>query len=527
MNQTLHIFLKDARRFWAEIVVSAAVVATFICICVAMHENRPDVHDVRLQIMATLAGLLMVLVPVSWWVLITRVIHAERLVGDTQFWITRPYVWSKLLLAKMLFLLAFLYLPFFIAQCLILAIAGFAPHPLVFGMLYNLLLLTACVILPLAAIATVTSSFARMTLTLLGIFLLTFAFATLSAIYFATPGNGVTSYVGVRICFALALIICSAAMVLQYALRKVWLSRAVLIPLPFLMLAAISIGSKYDQAQIVRNYPTAQTAPIQLSYTPNPRSFQTSSFQASANVKIPVSISLTESGVPDGFAVLPDAARIQIQAPDGSHWESEWQGGDGYKFLPGESRFSPNFSMPLQVFSKFQFVPLNVQVIFAITQVQAGKVTTIPMPLEKVTVPDFGICSPVTWESVIGQAVGISCISPLRDPPLTHIGTHWSQGPCSDAQPAPDSGLLGTAWSGSLDREPAQLSIVPFVDLPIDLSNSEIVNTPGGKPRYLCAGTPITFTQYDRVARMTTSVDIHDFHLPKVSVQGSTLTVTQ
>src|SRR5580704_12726232 len=112
MNQTLHIFLKDARRFWAEIFVSVAVTAGLIGICIVMHGSNNYALDLHTQIFATLAGLLMVLVPAGWWVLITRVIHAERLVGDTQFWITRPYVWNKLLSAKLLFLLAFLYLPF-------------------------------------------------------------------------------------------------------------------------------------------------------------------------------------------------------------------------------------------------------------------------------------------------------------------------------------------------------------------------------------------------------------------------------
>jgi hypothetical protein len=528
MNQTLHIFLKDMRRFWAEIFVSVAVTAALIGICIVLHGNGNNVHDARTYVLATLATLLMVLVPVSWWILITRVIHAERLVGDTQYWITRPYVWTKLLSAKLLFLLASLYLPFFIAQCVILAVAGFAPKLYLPGLLYNLLLLTGTIILPLAAIATVTSSFARMTLTLLGIFLTFIALFALTAIYFATPDGGVTSNLGGHICLALALVVCSAAIVLQYATRKVWISRGVLIALPVLLLAATSFASKYDQAQVDRNYPITQTAaPIQLKFSPPQRSFETNSFPPSAHAKVPIKIHLEESGVAEGYAILPEAVRVQIQAPDGSHWESEWQSGFGFKFLPGEVHFSPGFWMPMEVYNKFLSMPLSVHLSLAITQAQAGKVSTVPMSLVRFPIPEFAVCGPISWNPEMEQPVGIRCDAALRDPQLTFISTRWSDGPCSATPPSPDSGILGTAWAGSLDREPAQLSISPVVDLPVNLSNSQIQNTPGGGPRFLCPGTPITFTQYSRVARMQTSVDIQDFHLPKITVQGNMLTITQ
>lgn len=528
MKQTLHIFLKDARRFWAEIFVSVAVTAGLIGICIVLHGSSQDVHDVHIQIMATLAALLMVLVPTGWWVLITRIIHAERLVGDTQFWITRPYVWNKLLSAKLLFLLAFLYLPFFIAQCVILAVAGFAPQLYIPGLLYNLLLLTGSIILPLTAIASVTSSFARMTLTLLGIFLTFIALFALPAIYIATADGGVTSHLGGHICLALALVVCSAAIVLQYVTRNVWISRGILFALPVLLLATTFFASKYDQAQVNRNYPVTQTAaPFQLKFSPPLRSFETYNFPPSAHAKVPIKIHLAESGVAEGYAILTGAVRVQIQAPDGSHWESEWQGGDGYRFLPGEENFSPGFWMPMEVYNKFQSMPLSVHLSLAMTQAQAGKVNTVAMSLGRFSIPEFGVCSPLSWNPEVGQSVGIRCDAPLRDPPLTFISTRWSDGPCSSTPPAPGSGILGTGWAGSLDRDPAQLSISPVVDLPVNLSNSEIVNTPGGKPRFLCPDTPITFTQYNRIARMQTSVDIQGFHLPKISAQGNMLTITQ
>ena len=49
------------------------------------------------------------LVPQMWLVLISRVVHDEGLVGDRQFWITRPYPWQILLTAKLAFIFAFIF----------------------------------------------------------------------------------------------------------------------------------------------------------------------------------------------------------------------------------------------------------------------------------------------------------------------------------------------------------------------------------------------------------------------------------
>ena len=84
----------------------------------------------------------MALVPVSWWLLISRAVHAEALVGDRQFWITRPYEWKSLLAAKLLFLAIYIYASILLAQCALLRAAGFHPLSYMPGLLYNLLLLT-------------------------------------------------------------------------------------------------------------------------------------------------------------------------------------------------------------------------------------------------------------------------------------------------------------------------------------------------------------------------------------------------
>src|SRR5438105_2257009 len=102
--QTIHIFRKDARYLWREIGLFIALTALFAW---------------RDYLWAE------VLLSVSAVFLIARVIHAETLPGDTQFWLTRPYHWTSLLAAKILFILIFLNVPIFFARMHILAVAGF------------------------------------------------------------------------------------------------------------------------------------------------------------------------------------------------------------------------------------------------------------------------------------------------------------------------------------------------------------------------------------------------------------------
>ncbi len=111
MKQVLHIFLKDVRHYWRESVASMALVAAF-----GWNEVRgwriEDNFAVGISGIGGLfsyrflSGLVVALVPIAWSFAVVRVIQGESLVGDRQFWLTRPYEWQKLLAAKVLFVLA-------------------------------------------------------------------------------------------------------------------------------------------------------------------------------------------------------------------------------------------------------------------------------------------------------------------------------------------------------------------------------------------------------------------------------------
>ena len=147
MKQTLHLIRKDLRQFWLEtlmsvfVVFAAAFTDRYLWIA-DPNDSMPFAWRVAHDPLRLLAYAFVILMPVSWWLLIERIVHAETLIGDKQFWITRPIDWKSLLSAKLLFLLVFLYLPFTIAQCIELNRAGFPILPNLPGLLFLLILVT-------------------------------------------------------------------------------------------------------------------------------------------------------------------------------------------------------------------------------------------------------------------------------------------------------------------------------------------------------------------------------------------------
>src|SRR5689334_27335 len=117
MKLVLHIFRKDVRRLWPQIVATLAIVAAL------GREDRWRSDWLASQT----EGWLNLLLPLMWAFLIGLAIGQEPLTGHRQFWITRPYRRSGLLAAKLLFALAFVHLPFFVEQAYVLAARGFAP----------------------------------------------------------------------------------------------------------------------------------------------------------------------------------------------------------------------------------------------------------------------------------------------------------------------------------------------------------------------------------------------------------------
>ena len=104
MRQALHIFTKDIRYLRYEIVLVLAIDMVFAAVHARTSHGLNDACWAELALIAVAAFL------------IGRLVLAEAIPGDRQFWITRPYRWQSLLGAKLLFIVAFVNLPILLAH---------------------------------------------------------------------------------------------------------------------------------------------------------------------------------------------------------------------------------------------------------------------------------------------------------------------------------------------------------------------------------------------------------------------------
>jgi hypothetical protein len=500
MSQILHIFKKDARHLWPEVLASLVITAIFV-------KTYPDTwatgfHTSRLpDIVATVV---VVLVPVSWWVMLTRLVHDEPLVGERQFWITRPYRWQNLLAAKFLFLSVFLYLPLLIAHSLLLREAGFHPSSYLLGLFFNLFLLTFILIVPIIAIATITSSFAKAVLTLLAAIVYVIGLAALASLWNAsfpeTDGGGVTVFVLCSIGIAIILV--------QYATRNVGLSRWLLIA------AAVGIAaSAFDwpgRLFLSREYPSASVTapPVHLDFDSSP-SHHLAAFAGSDEKELSVRFPLTISNIATGTAIHAEAVRVAITAPNGLHWSSSWQGAGQY-FLPNDVSSTISVNINRAFLEKVKDLPVQVRITWALSRLRAGVTRQAINGEEEFTLPNGGICS----QQGDDYTSSFACRFPMRQPRLANFTAMWSHQRCSQGQ-SPDATLVpASGWVGSLGDAPADFGITPVWTSSLYFPGQGFTIPSLSKRTYLCPGTPINFTEYTLIDRSQLNLSLPEMRLP-------------
>src|SRR5271165_2344871 len=130
MQQVWHIFKKDVRYLRQEIAFLFALAVALYWLGGLLRGDISDAFGVLVAITAAYT--------------IARLIHAEALPGENQFWVTRPYRWQSLLAAKLLFILTFINLPVFLAQAASLLGRGFPIAWIVPGLLWVQVLIVIC-----------------------------------------------------------------------------------------------------------------------------------------------------------------------------------------------------------------------------------------------------------------------------------------------------------------------------------------------------------------------------------------------
>lgn len=218
MNRILHIFRKDAIRLWPQLLVFLALLVS------NAWEDRKFAREVpngpsALQLLA-------VLLPIACSVLLVTLIHQERLVGDRQYWLSRPMPRRDLILAKGLFVLVLINLPVLLSQIAIVKADGLSGRRIWPDLLTMQLFFTAVQILPVAALAAVTKNMVQAVFAALAVA----ALVGLAAVSWAGGFIVAAGLIWIEVTLAASVLVVGSIAVLrrQYFRHGVMLSRALL-----------------------------------------------------------------------------------------------------------------------------------------------------------------------------------------------------------------------------------------------------------------------------------------------------------
>lgn len=300
MRQALHIFKKDFRCFRYEICLMLAVTTVFVVLQVRKSFGTPYG-----PLNSWEAEMLMVIIAA---VLIGRLILAEAIPGDRQFWITRPYRWSSLLGAKLLFIAVFVNLPILLAHLSIVILDGFPLVSSLPGLVWSQVLLFAVVVAPSAALAALCRNLASYIL--YAVVLAAIAFfleARLWEVAWVMDGQAVLVVIAISV----------GVLWLQYKGRRTQISRwsasaglalgaGAMIAMPWSF--AFAVQSRLSKQ------PTLG-AGVQVAFGPSPA---ISDWPTGKQPEGAVYVPITVQGMPEGTEVRPDALMVSIEDSGGS-----------------------------------------------------------------------------------------------------------------------------------------------------------------------------------------------------------------
>lgn len=385
MNQILHILRKDMRRHWPEIVASALLLTGFVWREPrewGLWERLPNGSEYLLQFVGPL-------LVISWGFLILRVIQEESLVGDRQFWVTRPYEWKKLLAAKVLFFVIFVNVPLCVAQMVLLKEASFG----IGSNLLNLMrmhLADWSFLLIAIVLAAITRGLGQAVLVGIGATVATIGAAALVPQIPASSMGPVTPIwdaVEGWVCLAASLVV----IWWQYARRSTWRSRMLLLATAALALL-VQLVTPYGRL-INQQYPLRDESrqPVRIAFAvmePRPKK---PGGQDWPLPEWPIQIPVSLSGMASDRVVSVRGTRVVVERTDGIRWDSGWQAG-GRELWPDEGLSYVNFQMKREWYAKLKAIPLKLRVTLALREIMETDAQEIAVGNGEFAIPNVGTC---------------------------------------------------------------------------------------------------------------------------------------
>jgi hypothetical protein len=451
----LHILKKDVRRLWPH------AIATLVLLAAMARQDRWRSD----WLVGSTEGWLNLLLPLAWAFLIGLVMEQEPLVGDRQFWTTRPYQRHVLFSAKALFAVTFIHVPYLLASCYVVLLRGFSPILYFPHLLWQQLLLAGALTLPAMALAALVRNFTHFILETVAVAATAIFVSGSLSNYYRTPG-ALLGDVRSQLIIVLVAGVSIAVLWMQYSRRRLLISRVVGIS--GAVLACAIFGYLMPQTAFALRS-TLDPAPSQIT------------LQISHHGKTPWRgwtmdpLTVRSLLVPVAFSGVPEEL--------GYHAYTLWTeviGSSGERFrTTARQRYAPSRSIALSgmfwrsfpedqaaiwlllhfgrtVYERLSNTPVTVRGEIAVTVYRLGGTTWMPTGIRQ-SVPGVGLCESVVAEGgYVGQRqLKVECESPGDLPSVTRIRL-WHPGSGEDWKSQVGFGsfisISSMAWLSPIDR---------------------------------------------------------------------------
>jgi hypothetical protein len=262
-------------------------------------------------------NLTMFLVYLAAILLTVRLIQADPVPGTREYWLTRPYRWKSVLIAKAMFIAVCVNIPILLARIAIIVLDGFPLPSNLWGLLWTQVLMALQLLVPAAALAAVTASLTPFIFTAVSLL----ATRTLVQAFIPLRRSGVfqtewpLNYGWTRTA-AQGLILVTVGILLvyiQYRYRRTTLSRILGVGAVALVLVVyVWMPMSFAMDVQSRIWHNAEASSIQAGIVPPADKFVAEKGTFSVTLELPVEL----KGLPKEVVALPIWFRVRIEGPD-------------------------------------------------------------------------------------------------------------------------------------------------------------------------------------------------------------------
>jgi hypothetical protein len=516
MNQILHILKKDTRRHWPEILISLGLLALFTRYELHPWQNSNAFSSSLTPYFFILAGRYIVPATILFWAfLVVRVVQGESLVGDRQWWVTKPYEWWNLLAAKLLFILIFISVPLFHVHLLFLHQFGFPIAPNLSTLLLTQLALYVVLFLPALLLASLTKNLGQLLLTAACILLVVVGIAWLGT---KIPSGDMESPPAIVEHFQAILLWGSviAVPVWQFARRRRWVSAAALLGTLAVNSLISVIVPNAKTAEMDYPLVEAQTSPAKIAIRKPAKMTSRRNANPWADVlpDVYLNVPITVSGVAPGTMVTVDVMKITTDSLQDSRWSHGWK----YQHVdlwPEDQLKSLSYEIARKEYEKVKTKPLNLHIELALTEYEEADARILPVPAGRFIDETLGICYVDAR-----QSSSIQCLKPFHAPGLmvTFDPQKFSCTGDENSYTIPEN-AISHAWESTNHYSFPDANYTPIADYSIWFRPVSLLTDLDAKPQQrtksviLCLGSEIRLSRPELKRQVRIRLDLPDVRL--------------